>query len=423
MKIRLLIFLTICINYAFSQETLTIMQYNLTYYGNTASFSDCNSSNNGIDAKNGYLKTIIGDVLPDVFGVNELGYNLQYAKSILDNALNVDGRDYYDKTVLNGFGDICNLLYYNKNKLGLHSEDVIEKDLSGNWLTRYIDIHTLYYKSPNLAQTKDTIYLTFIVTHLKAGSSGSDIAKRDDATNALMSYLNNNPISGYVFFMGDFNVASSSEAAFQNVINYSNSDLNFVDPIDELGVWGSSAFANLHTQSTRQNDSNGSCFVTGGMDDRYDFILMSKNMLESDSKVKYVDGTYKAFGQDGGSYNNDLRISNNSAVSSTVAQALYDMSDHLPVVMDITVESVTGINEIDENLTLEYSNPLGDDIRVLIKDNKPYSLIIYDIAGKIVYNQSIQSDAIINTSNFTQGMYIIELLNDNEVIKYEKMIK
>ena len=421
-KLTVFIFLLNLFLTASSQnEQFTIMQYNLTYYGNTSSW--CTESNNNTTDKNTYLKTIIDELVPDIFGVNELGYNLQYAKSIQDNALNVSGRDFYDRSVINANSDISNLLYYNKNKFGMYSEDVISEDLNGDKIVREIDIHTLYYKAPSLAETKDTVFLTFILAHLKAGSDNSDLNKRDLATKAIMHYIDNNDVKGNIFMMGDFNVKTSSEASYQNFINYFNPDINFVDPINSPN-WSGSSFANLHTQSTRDKDNtNGGCFVGGGMDDRFDFILMDNKMLTSNTKVKYVNGTYKAYGNDGNSYDERLRTSNNTVVSSTIAQALFEMSDHLPVIMDIEINTLTNISKIRNQINIQFANPITDRISIDINKKSNYLATIFDLTGKVIHNEQFRSSIQINTSSLNNGIYFLKIENETGDFMIEKIVK
>lgn len=425
---KIIIILFFCVPFSLSaQEKITIMQYNLTYYGNTSSW--CDESNNNTTDKNGYLNTIIGDVLPDILGVNELGYSGALASELLNDALNTDGRDYFSKSVLNGFGDIANLLYYNKNKFGLYSEDIVDKEIDGDWITRAIDIHTLYYKAPDLAQTHDTIFLSFIVAHLKAGSDASDEIKRDDATKALMNHLDVYNTKGYKFFMGDFNIKSSNDNAYQNLIDYTNSTLNFVDPINRPGNWSAnSSFKDVHTQSTRSSNSNGGCFVTGGLDDRYDLILMDNIMQDVDSKVKYVQDSYKAFGNDGNNYNTGLNISDNGVVSETIAQALYDMSDHLPVIMEIEIESnsppiVDAISELASHLNIVHANPLEEIISIEADKVDSYKLSLMDVTGRIVLSENFRNQLQFSSANLNSGIYFLKISNPKGDFIIKKVVK
>ena len=62
-------------------DTLRIMTYNLLYYGEVTSF--CDNSNNNINSKDLYLKTIVKHVDPDLLVVNEMGAAQAYASRII----------------------------------------------------------------------------------------------------------------------------------------------------------------------------------------------------------------------------------------------------------------------------------------------------------------------------------------------------
>jgi len=127
--------------------------------------------------------------------------------------------------------------------------------------------------------------MTFMALHLKAGSYSSDAQTRADMTAALMNYLNVENVTGNNLAMGDFNVYSSSEEAFQNLVNYSNAALRFYDPVNQLGAWNNNgSFADYHTQSTHTNDDG--CHASGGLDDRFDFNLISNEVKNDLFKVK-----------------------------------------------------------------------------------------------------------------------------------------
>jgi len=94
----------------------------------------------------------------------------------------------------------------------------------------------------------------------------------------------------------------------------------------------------VHTQSTRSSESI-ECGATGGLDDRFDFILVSDNVLSDADSVQYIPGTYWAFGNDTLHYNVSINENPpaNISVPDSVLSAIYYMSDHLPVVMDVVV--------------------------------------------------------------------------------------
>lgn len=155
---------------------------------------------------------------------------------------------------------------------------------------------------------------------------------RDDA-NAL-------PAGTHFVFLGDFNLDSSTEQTYDNFTgSQPDNDGRAWDPLNPSGMtqtWHNSAsFASFHTQSPHENNSGSPAGgAAGGMDDRFDFILVSPS-LHDGSNPDY-NGNYKAFGNDGLHYNNDINDNPIIPEGLTVATALHAASDHLPVYADFT---------------------------------------------------------------------------------------
>ena len=341
------------------RDTVSVMVYNLLFYGNYTSF--CNSQNNNIDDKDAHLRTIIAYSQPDLFAVNEMGPDPANATRIRDHVLNADGRTGYahvSYTNTTGSG-LVNMLFYNTEKFVLYSEDVAAA------VVRDINLYTLYYNDPLLGQGNDTIFLHVFVTHMKAGSSSGDQQRRMQEASAVMSYIDQMNIRGNLLFMGDFNMNSSYEQAFQQITYHPNESIRFHDPIDQPGVWWNNPeMVPYHTQSTRTGQHD--CFVTGGMDDRYDFILATESIMEGWQGMVYIEDSYNAIGQDGLRFNQSL-ISppNQSGVPQEVILALFNMSDHLPVQMQIGITDYVS--------SISHNDPPAAGIHV-----------VYDRAGKNV---------------------------------------
>lgn len=318
-------------------DTLRVMTYNLLNYRNYTTY--CTAQNNDPVAKETNLKIIHWYYHPDILICNEIGASPTSNYSFLvDNVLNTAGYTSYKAANFsnNSFSPLVNMLYYNSNKVGLYKQEAVSKDLNGSNLVRVIDIYTLYYKDPNLPIHQDTIFITAISAHLKAGSATADETDRAKATAALIDYLKNHEIRGNVFMGGDFNITSSQAASYQNLVNESDAIYRFHDPINKPGNWSNnSTFAAIHSQSTH---STGGCPSGGGLDDRFDFLLVQFPMTASANDVSYITGSYHSLGNPGNAYNQALPTSNNSAVPNQVAQALYNVSDHLPVVMGLEVK-------------------------------------------------------------------------------------
>ncbi|MDA8787937.1 hypothetical protein OAV84_00025 [Schleiferiaceae bacterium] len=320
-------------------ERLRIMTYNLLNYRNFTSY--CPSSSNNPVNKEGYLAEIIAYSQPDLLVCNEInGDNTTAHGRVLNYSLNVNGETRWEKTDFFSNGSsLMNGIYYDQNKLGLLNQDLISKDVNNQNLVRGIDVKTFYYKDSLLSINPDTVIFTVFAAHLKAGSTASDIADRGRETAALMAYLASHNVGPNYFLAGDLNMPKSQEAGFQNLLNYSTAALRFYDPENQPGNWNNNyTFRNLHTQSTRDGATNNGCFSGGGLDDRFDHVLFSDDVADGTAKMTYVSGSLTPVGNDGLHFNSSINSPTNNSVPSNILTALYEMSDHLPVYVDIDVE-------------------------------------------------------------------------------------
>jgi hypothetical protein len=324
------------------KDTLRIMHYNLLYYGHN--FAQCDNTTNNIIDKDAYFKTICDHVQPDVITVNEIGCKSILGQRVLANVLN---NEWAVAPLKDGGGqDICNMVFYNSSKLMLAESFEIDKNRSGSSALRVTDGVRLVYKAGTDDQ-QDSISIYGLTAHLKASSGSQNESRRYDQTGGVMDYISSNLPKGNIFFSGDFNVYTSSEAGYQELINFTQADYRFNDPINKSGSWhNNSAFSQYFTQSTRTSSSG--CHVTGGMDDRFDFILMSSDLISGDKSAKYIPGSYYALGQDGNRFNGSINSPTNTSEPAAVISALYGMSDHLPVIADLEVTYIEKPSSISE---------------------------------------------------------------------------
>jgi len=69
--------------------------------------------------------------------------------------------------------------------------------------------------------------------------------------NDFVAYLETLPSNSNVVFGGDLNLYTSSEPAFQELIDATN-NITFVDPADRVGSWSNNSnYLDVFTQSTR----------------------------------------------------------------------------------------------------------------------------------------------------------------------------
>lgn len=414
----LLLFISISV---FSQDTIRLMHYNLLMYGDN--FAGCDTQNNNVHDKNGYLRTIIDYVQPDIVTVNELYKNSYFHELILDSVFNIEGVDYYKKgnppNLSNGY--TINQVYYNSKLFTLLGDDAIETNV------RDIDIYRLSY---NLANTNNEADLNCVVAHLKAGNSPEDANQRANETNALMEFLNNSNAIGNYIMSGDFNVYTPSEVAFTNLILHENEDIRFYDPVNRIGEWhNNSNFSDVHTQSTH---TSGDCYSGGGMDDRFDFILISDEIRDGTGDTEYLPASYWAVGQDGLHFNKSLTASpQNTSVPSDVLSALYNMSDHLPVIIDLVVDhNLSTEKHPQEMVDISYTNPVSDEINIKVKKShsKKLRFEIYSLQGVKLYSSSYKNiisnqTVIIPVNDLETGMYFLNVLDGRTKLVSKKIIK
>lgn len=310
------------------QDTLTVMQYNVLNFGNFTSY--CTLSNNDPDDKILWLKTIIDFKTPDILTVNEMSKNSYYQQLLLDEVLNTSGRTAFEMAGTTNFNNssIVNMLYYNGEKIGLESVDAIVTEI------RDINVYKLYYKQENKALSREQIYFYCIVAHLKAGSTADDMSLRAQMTADVMDYLEAHQITGPCLMLGDLNLQNSIEQAWLNLAQNPEAEYNFSDPSGKVGYWhNNGTYAIVHTQSTHVT-SDG-CASGGGMDDRFDFILANDTLFDNESPISLIDGSYQVLGQDGQRLNGSVIDPPNYSAPAEVIDALYGMSDHLPVMVTL----------------------------------------------------------------------------------------
>jgi exonuclease III len=411
------------------QDTVKLMAYNLLNYRNYNT-TFCTNSNNNVAAKEGYLATIIADQQPDLLVCNEIGADFINAVRLTQNALNINGVSHWmqaNYTVSQG-SSLTNMLFFNSNKFGLLSQTVIDKDTNNVDLVRLIDVYHLYYKESNMTSFTDTVFFTVLAAHFKAGNTASDRTERSKATTAIMTYLDRQNSQGNVFIAGDFNVYSGAEPAFQDLISYApNPSVRFYDPINVIGSWNNNNnFSFVHTQSVRSS-SNG-CASGGGLDDRFDFILVSDEVMNNVNRVEYVANSYQALGQDGRRFNGNINSPTNTLVSSAVANALYNMSDHLPVMASFAISPSNAVSVSELNTTRKYTfnNPVRD-VLVLQKKGELFQkaqIQLIDLNGRVIYQQELCTTSIerIAIDGIPKGTYLLRLFEKGRMVTNEKLI-
>jgi len=408
-------------------DTLKVMQYNLLNYGNYTDY--CPQNLNNINDKNRYIRTILTAYYPDIFTVCEVGRASNLPSDFVRNNLNINGINYWKTeagaNTSNSY--LTNCIFYNSNKLVLKRHHVAQSYI------RDVDIFSFYLKNDDLAKG-DTTNLTCIVAHLKAGYGKDEEEKRRVMCRNIMNNIQNLYRNSNVLIMGDFNLYTSEEPAYQLLTN-KNSYPNtyFIDPLYPYGVgaWNEdSHYEDYHTQST--NRQGNGCRSGGGMDDRFDFILMSENIYGGKDNIQYINGSYHAIGQDGRHFNSSINSPTNHDVSSAVADALFNNSDHLPVKMELLVSKSLDVNELNAN-TLQfdiYPNPAKEKINIRFFQNNfgKANINIFNSLGQMVYSEELNveegvEEHVISVANLQEGLYFLMITNGDGMTEVIKIVK
>ena len=404
MKFLLTFFFAISLTFLFAQDSLKITYYNLLNFPS--------SQQDRVDT----LKKILDFIQPDIFVVNELT-SFNGGALIKNNVLNSgSSNDFQSALYFNG-PDTDNLLFYDQNKFELYSQQQIPTQL------RDISEYVLYYKN-QLGILNDTSFIYIYSIHLKAGSSSTNEELRRQEAETFKQFLVNNNRTERLIVGGDFNFYYHTEPACQEILYGQGLDL--IDPINQMGNWHNNSFyKNVHTQSTRSATGGYAGGAYGGMDDRFDIIFTSNDVMDGSSGIEYISNTYIADGQDGSYFNQSINSINNSQVSQDIARALFYMSDHLPVSLMFSMNPpLSVLTSKGENTNVRFLN----STKYLVLDfpsKEDLNINIYDLTGKIIYNNRFhnQKHVEIELLFLPKGFYIVDCLLQNGRINHKFIIE
>ncbi len=427
-KIYLIIILLWTALFVQAQDMLTVMQYNLLNYGNhNSGFADCYETNNNTQHKDECIRTILDYVKPDILTVCEFGATQALQNAFINHNLNINGANYWQSdNIINYAGsNIINHIFFDSRKLGLSKHIALRTN------PRDTDVYELYLKTASLA-AGDTIKLICIVAHPKAGQGYE--SQRRALMQTAMDYIHQHYANDNVLIMGDFNMYGASESGYRLLTQtYSHPEVLFIDPLASLGGVGewtnNSQFAAYHTQSTRSYSDE--CFSGGGLDDRFDFILMNDWIKFSYNHLRYVNNSFHAVGNDGHHFNMSANQGYNAAVPVGVAEALFDASDHLPVTMKIAVDVHLGVedneaqnlyatvapNPASDKATVHFFNPLQGQVQ----------FDLYSLQGQLMQRESAElgegsQQFELSLQGLTKGFYMLRMTHESGLRQTVKVV-
>lgn len=296
-------------------------------------------------------------------------------------------------------------------------------------LTEYRDINefVFYINDPELATGADTSFLYVYVTHLKSSQGATESAIRLSMVNSLLDHLETIPPNSNVIFAGDFNFYNNLEPAYEAIVA-NNNPIGLVDIFEGYGNWVYSGFAHkeILTQSTREdviyNDG-----ASGGIDDRFDFIIVSESLMDSQSPLRYVEDSYLSLGNTGECLNLDIvACQEDNPVPIDILIAMYYMSDHLPQVMELqtVLPEVKPVEELKFGTGLEFlsGNLIAHNLELIVRSGISESAFvsITDLHGRVLYNNMHMTNGPveIDCTGFSSGLYLLSVagVSGHEVI-------
>lgn len=413
-RLVLLLFLLISGSVVSAQQQATVMSYNLLNFptGNIAGREDT-------------LRQLINFVEPDLFLMQELktdsGLQLILNESFAD--LNAN---YAACTFLPMQSDPSNnfklqqALIYNSDLFGMANESFLPTG------TRDVNKYKLYYKSPELPSGADTIFLYVFVTHLKSSQGAENVAERLSMVQSITTHMAYLPPDANVIIAGDFNVYTSTEPAYQELLDSTN-HIRFNDPINAPGNWPSSSYEpkSILTQSTRSSAIFGDG-AGGGIDDRFDFILLSANTFYEWNTVVYEPDSYHAMGNTGTCYNQSITACTGGEWPDEILSSLYFMSDHLPIVL--TLNLGVGSVQVSESEEQNCSALMKAEVLELNWNrNERGTLRVIDQLGRELFrtNMNLQKGENrfdLNTFDLNTGMYLIQVHSQKNQLQAKALI-
>ncbi len=410
-------------------DTLHVLAYSVLYIGDTP---PCQAPH---DVLENYLKTVISYTNADIVGLEKREPEgsggtapVGFADSLLVNSFNAayPGRFAYCTYTNVSAADNITTLYYNQQKLGYAGLLCTYSNITD------FDTWKLYYKTLNLASTHDTTFLYVTLNHTSSGSGSGSATTRAAQIAGEMTQIETHFTSlPNMINMGDFNVHTSTEACYQNLVAPSNLNYRYYDPpfypdatYSYPADWDvdPNSYASSLTVSTRTGSLPNTCSSnnSGGWS-WYDHIFLSANIINNADHVSYMPHSFRVIGNDGNRLSKAVNASpTNTSAPSVVINAIYQLSEHYPVALDLLVDtSATSISVIkNEKEKVTVANPIETQLVMwFTKDliGKTIDINCIDVLGRSQMKNSFvaNNDMMLLPCTLLPGIYYINVSTNN----------
>ncbi len=279
--------------------------------------------------------------------------------------------DYVQTTVNNGGTNSAHALFYRTSKVDLLTQTpfvapstaqtrVLATDTGSCSTCPPRDNHRWRVRLKGYSGAGAEIYL--YSAHMKAGSTGTDLDRRNTESNRLRNDAATLPAGANFILGADLNMQSSSQTPYQTLTATGTAATRFLDPINTPGSWeNNNTFRFVHTQDPVLGGDGQ------GMDSRLDYLMISPTLRDG-AGIDYVGSpsaayststwndtnhSFRAWGNDGSTYNIQIATTTNAMVGSAIANAIINSAldgGHLPVFLDLRIPARATVSTVNINL-------------------------------------------------------------------------
>jgi hypothetical protein len=301
-------------------HALRVVDYNLLNYPGTSG-----------TARAPYYRTILSAISPDVIVAGEV--NTGGPTQFLNEVLNVMEPGQWATVPYVDGNDSDASLFYKTAKVQFLGQGAFYPNPA--YLLRYV--HT--YRIIPVGYSSAASVLRIYTAHLKA-STGFESDRLAECTG-IRDSMNTMPTGTHAFACGDLNFyTQAAEPGYAKLLESQTNNIGRVYDLLPAGSWHDNAsFAPYHTQSPCLTTPCASGAATGGLDDRFDFILPTYN-LATRHGLAVIPNTCISVGNDALHLNKNITDTPTIPEGAAYATALKLASDHLPVRVDLQLPAM-----------------------------------------------------------------------------------
>lgn len=213
--------------------------------------------------------------------------------------------------------------------------------------------------------------------HYKSDDSSTDQARRNVEAQGIRANSDALGEGTHAIYVGDFNVYHSGEPMYQTLLAAGPGQA--IDP---------ASFTKLYHTQSPAIESAFTGQVLGGMDDRFDFQLITGEFQDNEG-LSQLAGSYRTFGNDG-THTTNGALTTGTGAAPNVLTALAQSSDHLPVVADYQLPAKLGV----QIATIPASVAAGASVSIDVLINNLANAITALGADELDYTLSVTGDLL-----------------------------